>query len=404
MSELRSALDGLAETDLAGLSDDALLDLVGELSTVANRVAAALTSAVRAADCRESYRRDGAVSMKGWLRGSCRLAPAEATAIVSTGRRLEQLPETAAAFATGEITAAHARVITRAMTPGRVAKAADAGIDLAETDRILADLARQTAPHETARGVARWVAGVDPDGALDEAADVRRRFTMASGLDGRVHLRGDLDPVGGEYLHTALAALMNGDRPARDTRSHAERQADALVALARGALDSGSLPDVRGERPHVRVTIDWQALCAERGVPGVAGGELGWAGPITPETARRLACDASVVRVITGPDGLPLDVGRALRTVTTAIRRAIEIRDGHCVFAGCDAPPEWCDVHHVVHWAHGGPTSCENGALLCERHHTACHEGSFSVSRDAGTSSWHTWRPDGTEILSRAGP
>ena len=65
MSKLRSALDGLAEIDLAALSDDALLDLVGELSTAANRVAATLTSAVRAADRRGGYRRDGAMSMKG---------------------------------------------------------------------------------------------------------------------------------------------------------------------------------------------------------------------------------------------------------------------------------------------------------------------------------------------------
>ena len=404
MSELRSALDDLAAIELDELSEEALLDLVGELSVTANRVAAALTSAVRAADRRDAYRRDGAVSMKSWLRGSCRMAPDQATATVSTGRRLELLPETAAAFAAGEISAAHARVITRALSPGRLAKAAEAGIDLAETDAILADLARATAPHETARGVALWVAGVDPDGTLDDAADTRRRFTMASGLDGRVHLRGHLDATGSEYLHAALAALMNGDRPAGDTRSYAERQADALVALARGALDGGALPDVRGERPHVRVTIDWFALCAGRGAPGVAGGSLGWAGPINPETARRLACDATVVRVITGPDGLPLDVGRAQRTATAAIRRAIEIRDGHCVFAGCDAPPEWCDVHHVVHWAHGGSTSCDNGALLCERHHTSCHEGGFTIRRDPVTGIWHTYRPDGTEVLTRAGP
>ncbi|MDK3255197.1 HNH endonuclease signature motif containing protein [Blastococcus capsensis] len=404
MSELLSALDELAAVDLSELSEDGLLDLVGSLVTASNRMAAALTSAVRAADRREAYRRDGAASMKAWLRGSCRMAPDQATATVSTGRRLEQLPETAAAFAAGEISAAHARVITRAMTPGRIAKAAEAGIDLGETDGILADLARATAPNETARGVAQWVAGVDPDGTLDDAADTRRRFTMASGLDGRVHLRGDLDAAGGEYLHSALAALMNGDRPAGDRRSHAERQADALVALARGALDGGSLPDVRGERPHVRVTIDWMALCAERGAPGIAGGSLGWAGPINPETARRLACDASVVRIITGPDGLPLDVGRAQRSSSVAIRRALEIRDGHCIFAGCDAPPEWCDYHHVVHWAHGGPTSCDNGALLCERHHTCCHEGGFTIRRDPGTGRWHTYRPDGTEILSRAGP
>ncbi|RBY96868.1 endonuclease [Blastococcus sp. TF02-8] len=404
MSELRSALDQLAGVDLAELSDDTLLDLVGELSTAANRVAAALTSAVRAADRREAYCLDGAVSMKAWLRGSCRMAPEQATATVSTGRRLEHLPETAGAFADGAISAAHARVITKALTPGRMAKAAEAGVDLGETDAILAGLARATAPHETARGVKAWVAGVDPDGSLDDAADVRRRFTMATGMDGRVYLRGELDATGGECLHTALGALMNGDRPAGDLRSHAERQGEALVALARGALVGGSLPAVRGERPHVRVTIDWFALCAERGAPGVSGGSLGWAGPINPETARRLACDASVVRIITGPDGLPLDVGRAQRTASAAIRRAIELRDGHCVFAGCDAPPEWCDVHHVVHWAHGGPTSCDNGALLCERHHTSCHEGGFTIRRDPGTGRWHTYRPDGTEVLSRAGP
>ena len=71
---------------------------------------------------------------------------------------------------------------------------------------------------------------------------------------------------------------------------------------------------------------------------------------------------------------------------------------------GCDALPAWCDVHHVRHWAHGGDTSAENSALLCERHHTACHEGGFRVHRDPGTTHWRTYRPDGSQIDSRAGP
>ena len=189
---------------------------------------------------------------------------------------------------------------------------------------------------------------------------------------------------------------MNGHRPADDRRTHAERQGDALVELCRQALNGGALPDVRGERPHVRVSIDLLALCAERGFA-----ELPFAGPITAETARRIACDAGVARILTGPDGLPMDVGREQRSSSVGIRRAIETRDVHCVFAGCTAPAAWCDVHHVVHWAFGGPTSCENGALLCERHHTAVHEGRFSIARDPGTAVWHTYRPDGSEILVR---
>ena len=398
MSELRSAIDELASVDLAQLSGEQRLAFVQECSAAVNQLQAQLARGVRAAEAADAHAADGAVSMKAWLRGHCRLAAAEASALGTAGRRLAELPELAAAFADGAVTAGHVRVVTTAVTPERVAQAAAVGIEMAETDRILTGLAVQTGPERTAQAARRWVAGIDPDGTLDEAADVRRRVTLAAGLDGRVHLRGELDAVGGEALRTALTAIMNGDRPAQDTRSYAERQGEALVALANSALGEGWLPDVRGERPHVRVTIDWQTLSAERGAPGVAGGQLGWAGPINPETARRLACDSSVVRVITGPDGLPLDVGREQRTASAAIRRAVELRDGSCVFSGCDAPPEWCDVHHVIHWAHGGPTSCDNGALLCERHHTACHEGGFSVARDPGTSRWRTYRPDGTEI------
>ena len=66
-------------------------------------------------------------------------------------------------------------------------------------------------------------------------------------------------------------------------------------------------------------------------------------------------------------------------------------------FAGCGAPSYWCDVHHFVEWIFGGATSLENSALLCERHHTKVHHG-YRIERDPG-GRWHTYRPDGTEIL-----
>jgi hypothetical protein len=307
----------------------------------------------------------------------------------------------AAAYADGAVTPAHVAAVTSAVTPARIAVAARNGIDLGTTDGVLTEAARALGPEDTAKAVRQWVAGIDPDGALDDAAGMPRVFRMAVSADGRIYLSGHLDPVGGEIVHTALEALMNGDRPAGDLRTYGQRMGHALVELGRQALRSGELPTVRGAAAQVRVTIDWFALCAERGAPGVVGGELPFAGPITPETARRLACDAVAVRILTDPAGLPLDVGREQRCATAAIRRALELRDGHCVFAGCTAPAAWCDVHHVVHWVHGGPTSCDNGALLCERHHTAVHEGGFTVARDPGTAVWHTYRSDGSEIRIR---
>jgi hypothetical protein len=407
VSELRSLLDQLATVDLAALDPDELcdgdlLDGIPALQATLNQLAALQTRMVTATDRRDAHRIDGMVTTKTWLTGHCRIAGRDAAVLVRAARRLPHLPQLAAAYAAGAVTPAHVELITAAVTPARIATAAANGIDLATTDTILTEAAVTLGPEDTAIAVRRWIAGIDPDGALDDAAGQARIFRMAVSAEGRVHLSGHLDPVGGETLHAALEALMNGDRPAGDLRTHAQRQGDALVELARRALSTDTLPTVRGQRAQIRVVIDWFALCAERGAPGVAGGDLPFAGPITPETARRLACDAGVLAIFTDPAGLPLDVGTEQRCATAAIRRALELRDGHCVFTGCTAPAAWCDIHHVQHWAHGGPTSCENGALLCERHHTAVHEGGFTIARDPGTATWHTYRPSGSEIHIRA--
>lgn len=94
---------------------------------------------------------------------------------------------------------------------------------------------------------------------------------------------------------------------------------------------------------------------------------------------------------------MPLDTGRTHRVVPPHLRRAIELRDRTCVFAGCEAPPWWCEVHHRLHWAHGGETEPENLGLVCERHHGKVHHG-FRIERDPG-GRWHTYRPDGSQIV-----
>jgi hypothetical protein len=101
---------------------------------------------------------------------------------------------------------------------------------------------------------------------------------------------------------------------------------------------------------------------------------------VIAETVRRVACDASVSRVEVGAAGEPVNVGRASRTIPSALRRALVVRDGGCRFPGCDRPPEWTDGHHVRHWADGGETTLQNLVLLCRRHHRAVHEGRWRVA------------------------
>jgi hypothetical protein len=90
-------------------------------------------------------------------------------------------------------------------------------------------------------------------------------------------------------------------------------------------------------------------------------------------TARRLTCDGDIARIVFGPKGEILDSGRSTRTFSSAQVRAIVARDRHCIWLGCDAPANWSDVHHRIHWADGGTTSVDNGVLLCGRHHDRMH-------------------------------
>ena len=102
--------------------------------------------------------------------------------------------------------------------------------------------------------------------------------------------------------------------------------------------------------------------------------------PIPAETARRLACDAGLTRLISGPASMPLDVGRKTRSIPPALRTALRHRDKGCTWPGCDYPPEWTDGHHLEHWVeHHGETELDNLTLLCRRHHRMVHEGGMAL-------------------------
>jgi hypothetical protein len=190
---------------------------------------------------------------------------------------------------------------------------------------------------------------------------------------------------------------VQASRPKGDDRTRAQQQADALVQLCDNQLASGNLPFLRTVKPHVIVTIGVEDL-ADTGTTGPGAAQTGFGARISAARTRWLACDATISRMVMGPDGLPLDVGRDKRVVPPHIRRAVERRDRHCIFAGCSAPTHWCDVHHLREWlADQGETSLDNSALLCERHHTKVHHG-FRVERPPD-GRWRTYRPDGTEIV-----
>jgi uncharacterized protein DUF222 len=395
MGELQSALDALAAENLHGLTNGQVLDRTAELVRVVNRANAELTRTVRHAECTQAAEHDGLKSPRAWLIGHTRLSPAEASRIVRSGRALAHFPAVAAGFAAGEITAAQVAVVADAVGEPERAQAEEQGIDLAPFDQAWAGVAVE-APHQVlAVAVRAFEDALDPDGAEPDPTE-GRRLSIAKHADGSVTGRFDLDAVGGEKVQAAIESIVQASRPQGDTRTRAQQNADALMQLCDNQLASGGLPTLRTVKPHVIVTIDAGDL-ADTTANGAGSGQTGFGARISAARARWLACDGVISRMVMGPGGLPLDVGRTQRVVPAHVRRAVEQRDGHCVFAGCDAPTHWCDVHHRLEWINGGATSLDNSALLCERHHTKVHHG-FRIERDPG-GRWHTHRPDGTEIL-----
>lgn len=167
-----------------------------------------------------------------------------------------------------------------------------------------------------------------------------------------------------------------------DDRSTPARRADILVDIINGA----------GSRPGLIVHVSSETLL--EGKPGFSETEQGTL--LTADEVSRISCDSNLTRVVFGPDSQPLDVGRTKRLVTPAIKVAVVARDLHCIFPGCDRPAGWCDVHHLIPWSEGGPTSLENLVMLCRHHHTLVHEGGWRIEGAPGDLGF--LRPDGSQL------
>jgi Domain of unknown function (DUF222)/HNH endonuclease len=259
------------------------------------------------------------------------------------------------------------------------------------------------------RIAAWWRQQAEREAAVDGEEVLRSRRSLHASVSflGMVRVDGDLDPETGETLLTALGAALDAEArsgPA-DDRTPAQRRADALAEICRQWLDRSDRPIVAGERPHVTVTVDVGSLAPSGDGPdaSVHTTELDHVGPVDPHTARRLACDASVMRVVLSGRSEPLDVGRRTAVIPPAMRRAVILRDRRCRFPGCDRPHPWCDAHHVVHWADGGPTAVGNLLLLCRRHHRMVHQrGGFRLELLDGRPVFR--RPDSSLLEDRAPP
>ncbi len=183
-----------------------------------------------------------------------------------------------------------------------------------------------------------------------------------------------------------VSAEILGESDDRGLEGFPQVRADALVVMADHFLatqcDSGDIQSLKGsDRCQIVLHVDINTLRAPNSEAGADHSLCNldnkkW---ISPNTARRLSCDASLVTVLEDDTGKVLNIGRRAHTVPSAIRRALSVRDECCRFPGC-CETRYVDAHHIEHWADGGETSLNNLVTLCRFHHRQLHQGSYTIS------------------------
>jgi hypothetical protein len=329
-----------------------------------------------------------------WLNWQCGIDLGAAREKVRVAHALEKLPKIGAAMERGQLSYSKVRAITRVA-------------DEATEDYFL-QIALSGSAHHVEK-LARQFRDVREVAELsrEEQQQAHRALRYQWERDGSLEIRIRLPAEGGAIVLKALERAveeMSAPSSTKEPNAKSEdgepppswvvRRADALVVVAESFLAHGLETLNAGDRQQIVVHVDAQTL-----IESAAGRcELEEGPSLAAETARRLACDASVVTIVEDERGEPLDVGRKTRAIPPAMRRALASRDKGCRFPGC-THARYVDGHHVKHWANGGETKLANLVSLCRFHHRAVHEGRLIVERlDDG--AWRFSKPGGESIAA----
>jgi hypothetical protein len=352
--------------------------LADEITTLAGQINAAnyrFLKLIAEFDRRGAWVDSGIRSCAYWLNWKCGIAMNAAREKVRVARALDGLPEINAAFEKGELSFSKVRAMTRIAT-------------LENESNLLMIANHGTAQHmEVLVRAYRFVSpqcDADEGFSNERVADNKksehqqdeRKVSCYQDEEGMWHIQALLPAEEGGLLVKVLKEL--GDRLVAEEKdlsiepeivtavtSFPQRRADALVAIAEHYLATGS-----GDAANLKASDRCQLILHVQSGANLDGQWL------PPDAARRLACDASFRLVKEDEQGNVLDIGRRSRVISSAMSRALTIRDGGCQFPGC-CESRYVDGHHIKHWADGGETKLDNLVTLCRYHHRELHKGNY---------------------------
>ena len=364
---------------------------IGQMSHTINAANYELMVLIREFDERGGWLKWGFTDGLNWLKWRCDLSTNAARDKLRIAHALKELPLLSASFSEGKLSYTKVRALTR------VATAAN------ESDLI--DMAMRMSARHVEEHCKQRTNATKASTAVARKAQQNSTFRVwHDQAHGTVHFSVELPAEEAELIEKAVEkagvqlSANTGSVAARpeESVSWATQQTEALVFLCRSFLDSETSGVNNSDGANVSSsTADHYQVVVHIDEAALSGAESGNS-QLPVESVRRVCCDGSVVPLIENNKGEPLNVGRKVRTVSTAIRRALWARDKGCGFPGC-SNTRFVDAHHIRHWADGGETSVENMVLLCSSHHKLVHEGGYSVQRDQ-TGELFFRRPDGKAV------
>jgi len=379
----------LAEVDPRSLSDDELISMVRALETAERAIAASRGHALAELERRGTTEQTAGLVTRSWLASEFGIPKSECSRQVRVAMRLRQtLPLVDDALADGRLSFDHARLLCELCNP-RVVHA------LVELQQPLIDLAADVRFEVWARDVRDLISVLDADGGHRPGPE-RSHLSLNSGLHGELVIKGVLHGESARTVEHALRAAADRlfHRSRRDQQatpdlplpSRNELLAAALVDLLR----RGSAAEAPRHAPAADVTlvVQAEALASASTTDGML---------VDDATTSLLMCDPVLHALVVDSLGVPLDLGRSVRFANRDQRRAASVRDGGCVFPGCDAPSTWCDLHHVEHAEDGGRTDLRNLASLCRHHHGISHRQGWQMRHEP--DQWFSWLTPGGQVL-----
>ncbi|WP_405137340.1 DUF222 domain-containing protein [Nocardia sp. NBC_01388] len=306
------------------------------------------------------------------------------------------LPCSAQALDEGAISLDHVRVIRQVMNrlPGKVPAEARA-----YAEKQLAFQARALDPTHLPR-IGEMILGfLDPDGKLTEDADRQnqrsavlspQRYDLMSTLTVELtpDARAAFDAVMAKLARPGMCNPADKESPwaedednpvprdvleacaARDERSKAQRQHDALLAVLHPDFNPAKLGSHRGLPVSTIMTMSIEDVERAAGVATTATG-----GQVPVENALRLmARHCKTFVLVKNKNGMPLHIGE-IRLANPAQRLALIATERGCTRPGCSAPASMAAAHHVTEFSKGGPTDIENLTLACDHCHALVKDG-----------------------------